>query len=308
VRRMTDERMEALALRQHGLITFDQAITAGLTESGIRHRRSKRRLVEVHPRVYRLAGAIDTPNLRAHAAVLAAGADAAISHTSAAALYRLPGFTIDPVVLTIPRRWSRSLAGVGVEQSLAMPPHHCRVVEMIPCTSLARTLFDLCGTVRARRAERALDTALARRAITLPALWRVFVDLAEHGRAGTVVMRTLLMARGTTYVPPASELEARFVELARAQGLEGPQRQVDLGDADSWIGRVDFLFRSARLVVEVDSAEFHDGMLDRDGDAERDRRLESDGWTVLRFRWRDVVDRPEFVARSIRFRYAIAPS
>jgi hypothetical protein len=239
--------------------------------------------------------------LRALAAVSAAGDGAVLSHTSAAALDRLPGFTIDPLVVTIPRG-RRSLERVRVEQSLALPPHHRRQVDNIPCTSMARTLFDLCGDVRAGRAERALDTALSRRAVTLPACWRVFIDLAEHGRAGTVVMRRFLMERQHAYVPPASELEARFVALANAEGLPAPERQVNLGDPDSWIGRVDFVFRSVSLVVEVDSAEFHDGLLDRRSDAERDRRLEVDGWTVVRFRWRDVVDHPESVAKALRIR------
>jgi very-short-patch-repair endonuclease len=303
---MVDERMEALASSQHGLISHNQAVALGVTESAIRHRRSKGRLAVVQPRVYSLPGAIETAHRRALAAVLAAGDGAVLSHGSAAALYRLPGFTIEPLVVSVPRRWRRRMDRVRVEQSLALLPHHVRVIDGIPCTSLARTLFDLCGDVRAGRAERALDTALSRRAVSLPALWRVFLDLAEHGRAGTVVMRALLMERGKTYVPPASELEARFVELARSERLPYPERQVDLGDADSWIGRVDFVFRSDRLVVEVDSAEFHDGLLDRRSDAERDRRLVADGWTVLRFRWRDVVDRPADVARSIRIRCAIA--
>jgi very-short-patch-repair endonuclease len=303
---MVDGRMEALALSQHGLISHDQALTIGLTESAIRHRRCKGRLVDVQKRVYRLPGAIDTPHARALAAVLAAGGGAVVSHTSAAGLFRLPGFCVEPIVVTIARRWRRPVRSVRVEQSLAVVLHHRRVVDGVPCTSLARTVFDLCGDVHPRRAERALDTALARRAVTMSALWRVLDDLAEHGRAGTVLLRSLLMEQGRRYVPPASELEARFVELARAQGLPEPRRQVSLGDDDAWIGRVDFVFQEPRLVVEVDSSEFHDALLDRRSDAERDRRLTTAGWTVLRFRWRDVVDRPHAVAHSIRFRCAIA--
>ena len=168
-------------------------------------------------------------------------------------------------------------------------------------------MFDLCGDVHARRAERALDTALGRRLVTLPALSRVLDDLAEHGRAGTVVLRTLLMEREPEYVAPESELEARFIELTRSHGLPTPERQVELGDEDSWIGRVDFLFRGARLVVEVDGAAFHDGLLDRRRDAERDARLQAAGWTVLRFRWDDVVNRPAAVAHGIRFRGELNP-
>jgi hypothetical protein len=169
---------------------------------------------------------------------------------------------------------------------------------------VARTLFDLCGDreVRPGRTARALDTALARRLVTMPALWRVLDELAERGRRGTVWMRTLLMERGHRYVPPESELEARFIALVHRYGLPVPERQVDLGDSDQWIGRVDFVWRAARLIVEVDGAEFHDGLLDRQHDAERDERLAATGWTVLRLRWADVVDSPDQVAATLRVR------
>jgi very-short-patch-repair endonuclease len=152
-----------------------------------------------------------------------------------------------------------------------------------------------------------MDTALARKMVTRADLWRVLIDLAEHGRDGTVVFRTLLQERGGDYVAPESELERRFIALARTHGLPEPERQVDLGD-DEWIGRVDFLFRGARIVVEVDGAEFHDGLLDRQRDEQRDARLQAAGWYVLRFRWADIVDRPAAVARSIRFRCELKAS
>lgn len=113
-------------------------------------------------------------------------------------------------------------------------------------------------------------------------------------------MRMLLSERGARYVPPESELEARFIDLARAHGLPTPERQVDLGSGDHWIGRVDFVFRRARLVVEVDGAEFHDGLINRRHDADRDALLAADGWTVMRFRWDDVVNRGAGVVAQIR--------
>jgi hypothetical protein len=190
---------------------------------------------------------------------------------------------------------------VRLEETLELPEHHTEIVDGIPCTTVARTLFDLCGDVHAQRAERALDTALARKLVTRAQLWRVLIDLAEHGRKGTVLFRTLLEERTPDYVAPESELESRFIELSKRAGLCEPERQVDLGDEDGWIGRVDFLFRGTRLIVEVDGAEFHDGLVDRRRDEARDGRLTAAGWTVLRFRWDDVVNRPAAVAHSIRF-------
>jgi very-short-patch-repair endonuclease len=152
-----------------------------------------------------------------------------------------------------------------------------------------------------------MDHALARRLVTIPALRSTLDEMAEHGRAGTVLFRQLLNERDDQYVAPESELESRLIEMARRFGLPEPERQVDLGDDESWIGRVDFVFRGARVVVEVDGAAFHDGLLDRRNDRERDERLTAAGWCVLRFRWDDVVNRPSAVAHAIRFQCELHP-
>jgi len=295
---MDDGRMEALAERQHGVVSHDQAVALGLTPGAVRHRRETGRWHDRSLGVYRVAGTVETPRQRAMAAVLGGGREAILSHTSTAGLLGLPGFTIDPIVITVPRK-RRSIANVRIEQSLSLPLHHQRVVDSIPCTSVARTLFDLCGDIHARRAERALDNALARHMVTIPALWRVLDDLAVQGRAGTVLLRTLLTERGPRYVPPESELESRFLEVLASRNVREPARQVDLGDADSWIGRVDFVWRDERLIVEVDGAAFHNGFVDQKNDRERDERFTEAGWRVLRFGWDDVVDHPSTVADRI---------
>jgi very-short-patch-repair endonuclease len=296
---MADARMETVAARQHGLVTRAQAEQAGLTRSAIEHRLRSADWHRIARGVFRLAGAVETPHQRALAAVFAAGDAALLSHQSAAALLGLPGFQLEPITVSI-HRTRRRVPGVRVEQSCALLAQHRRVVDGIPCTSVARTLFDLCGHVYALRAERALDTALARRLVTLPALWRMLDELAEHGRNGTVLMRTLLTERGASFVPPASELEARFLQLVDDSRLPRPEQQVDLGDADQWIGRVDFVWKQSRVVAEVDGAAFHDGLIDRREDQTRDARLRREGWTVLRFRWVDVTTRPSHVVQALR--------
>jgi hypothetical protein len=296
---MADLRMEALAARQHGIVSHAQARELGLTAPAIRHRHESGRWQIVLPGVYRLSGSPGTARQRAMAAVLAGGPAALLSHTSAAGLLGIPGFFLTPLVISVPRS-RRAIAGVKIEQSLCLPPHHRRVVDSIPCTSVARTLFDLCGTVNAHRAERALDSSLARKRVTIPAMWRVLDDLAVQGRKGVVLLRALLTERGGRYVPPESELEARFLELVHEHGLPDPVRQVDLGNADEWIGRFDFVWRRSMVVVEVDGAAFHDGLVDQRRDAERVAALEAIGWTVLRCRWNEVVVDPEPLVARVR--------
>jgi very-short-patch-repair endonuclease len=84
-----------------------------------------------------------------------------------------------------------------------------------------------------------------------------------------------------------SELEGRFLRLCARAGLPLPEpnRHV-LGY------RVDCLWPERRLVVELDGYEFHRGRDAFESDRERDSRLRLAGYLVLRFTWRQVMDRP----------------
>ena len=117
------------------------------------------------------------------AAILAGRPGVVASHRSAAWLFGLPGFRVGRVELTIqavtvPRRPSEH----RIHRTSHLPPAHVRLVDGISCTSVARTLFDLSGGVHPSRAERAVDNAIARRLVTVAALWRVLDDLAEPAR------------------------------------------------------------------------------------------------------------------------------
>ncbi len=136
--------------------------------------------------------------------------------------------------------------------------------------------------------------------MTVPALWRVLDDLAVQGRNGTCALREILMDRGDGYVAPASELERRFIDIVRRAGLPVPERELDLGDADHWIGRVDFVFRAAKLIVEVDGRMYHTAFLDIDADHARDRQFVELGYRTARYSYADVKDNPLGVERSLR--------
>src|SRR6476660_3667716 len=111
---MVDHRMDALAATQHGLITRAQALALGLTAEGIRHRVRQGRWRAVSRGVFCVAGAINTPHRRALAAVLASGPGATLSHRSAAALHGLPGFSIEPLTVSVPRNGRRALPSVSL--------------------------------------------------------------------------------------------------------------------------------------------------------------------------------------------------
>jgi very-short-patch-repair endonuclease len=59
-------------------------------------------------------------------------------------------------------------------------------------------------------------------------------------------------------------------------------------DEEGWIGTVDFVWRSAQLVLEIDGG-WHDGPFDQEADAARDRRITALGYDVWRWRYRDLI-------------------
>jgi len=302
-----DDRIVTHAARRYGVIARPELLALGATPKAIRHRVDARRLLPAFPGVYLVAGAPWTWRTQILAATLAAGRDSCASHRTAAAMYALPGFSRDHVELVVPRRRRPLLVGVEVHHIGVLPEHHSRVIDEIPVTSVARTVFDLCGCVQPARAERALDHCLARRLVTIPACWRVLDDLAEHGRPGSALTRSLLEARGDGYVAPASELERKMLRLLRDAGLPAPAREIDVGDADGWIGRVELVYRDAKILIEVDSRLHHTALGDYERDRARDNRLVAGGWRVLRFTSDQIIRHPNDVVRTVRIALSNVP-
>ena len=293
------------AQQQHGIVTLAQVRASGGSRIAIDRRIRSGRWHSIDRGVYAVAGAPATWHQSLLASVLAVGNGAVAAGRSAAALLRLPGFAGGPIEVVVLRPCQRRARRGSTRQTKLLPLDHCTAIEQIPVTSVPRTLFDLAATLHPGRVERAIDHALAQRLVPVHRLWDTFLDLAERGRSGTVVMRALLLERGPGYVAPASELEARFLQLLRGFGLPGPDRQVSLGDAEGLIGRVDFRFRAAGLVVETDGRRYHSALLDRELDERRDRRLEAIGHQVLRLTWKDIVEHPAECAALVAGRLSV---
>jgi hypothetical protein len=292
------DAIERRAEEQHGAISREQA-AAMLSKAAIRHRVDSGRWVELANGVFVVRGAPPTVRQQISVAVLSCGPQAAASHATAAWLHQIPGFSPEPVNVLIDHGRRLEEREWVVRRSRSVPDSQLTVVDGIRVTTVARTLFDICATSHPKRAERALDNALARRLVGVERMNLALGDLGRRGRAGTKVLRELLATRPPDYVPPANDLEGAFVDLCRARGWPVADRQVDLGDEIGWIGRIDFVWRDLRLVVELDGRDTHTGKLDREADARRDARLTAAGWTVVRLGWDDVVTHPSRAAARL---------
>ncbi len=300
--RPSNEVIERLAAAQHGLVTHQQLRADGLSSSQVNWRVNNGRLIRLSPSVLRIAGAPETPHAELMAAVLDAGRGAVVSHESAAALWDLPGFELLPAMVTgrrcRPRRSSAQLGNVA--QPLDLSPMHTTSVLDLPVTTPERTLFDLAGRIRRNdRIAQLVDTCLARRLVTVERLGVTVDRLAIRGRTGSAIMREIAQERRASPVPFESGLERRFFQLAGQIASLRFTCQVDVGAGETWLGRVDFLDRSHRLVVEVGTLLHHGSLTDLRRDEQRHLALEAEGFTVATFTDADVFSRPSDVVAQL---------
>jgi very-short-patch-repair endonuclease len=92
-----------------------------------------------------------------------------------------------------------------------------------------------------------------------------------------------------------SELERMFVRLCRRRRLPDPEVNARVDRYE-----VDFPWRSRRLIVETDGFRHHGTRAAFESDRARDARLQSLGYRVLRFTYRQVRDSPAEVAEALR--------
>ncbi len=238
------------------------------------------------------------------ACVLDAGPGSVVSHRTAAARWGLPGFSIKPVEVTGKRGRVRNddpHLGI-VHQPRRLLKAHVVEIDGVDTTTPTRTLFDLAGTsdIHPMRLERLLDTCWSRNLVSHASLSRALAELAARGRSGITLMRRLLAERPPDHRPPDSSTEARFQQLARRAGLNAFERQLDVGDDEAWIGRVDFVDRRRNLIVEVDPALFHGSLTDQTRDSRRHAKLRSEGWCVISVTDFEIYHRSDVLVDRLR--------
>jgi very-short-patch-repair endonuclease len=293
--RWRDASIAALAEGQHGVVARWQLKELGLGKGAIRHRLDAGRLHLVHRGVYAVGHLAVSTDGRWLAAVLAAGADAALSHRSAAAFWRVRETTRTSIEVTAKRR-VRPCRGVEFHRAF-LPPDERTVVRGVPVTTVGRTLLDLAAVLPAGQLERAVNEAEIRRlgdSLPLVALIERYPGRRGVGRLRAVIERT---EAGSTIT--RSRLEDLFRDLVGAAGLPRPRFNDRVQVAGGWI-EVDCLWRGARLIVELDGHAFHSTVEDFERDRARDRALTTAGWRVARVTWRQLHETPGQLSADLR--------
>jgi very-short-patch-repair endonuclease len=174
-----------------------------------------------------------------------------------------------------------------------------RQIGPIRVTSPARTLVDVAGVVTPNELESALDEFVGLRLISVNAVANYVADRRLEHRPGAGRLRELLEDRRNGV--PQKELERRFLRLVKKYRLPSPIRQKPSGRS-----KIDFAYPELMIAIEVDGWNTHGTPRALDSDLDRQNGLVLHRWRVLRFTWKQVTQRPDEVAATIRA--ALRPS
>lgn len=279
-----------LARNQHGVVSSEQLREVGYTRQAIFHRIRTGRLHPLHRGVYVVGRPHVTDHGRWMAAVIACGASAVLSHSSAAALWRFGPEQRGLVELSLPSSSRRSRPGLEIHQRASLRSRDTTTEFGIPVTTPVQTLIDLTPRLDRLGIERMINEADKYNLTNPPRLRR---ELDQRiGEPGVALLRRILDRR--TFRLTREELERRFLPLAARAGLPVPL-------TGQWVNEfeVDFYWPDLGLVVETDGLRYHRTPAEQARDRLRDQAHTVAGLTPLRFTHEQVRYEPEYVRKIL---------
>jgi len=279
-----------VARNQHGVISLSQLKVAGETAGSVRVLLAHGHLRVVRPGLYLVGGLVQTFDSALWIAALAVGG--VFVGTTAAYLWDMVEEHTGPIRVAVEHAArAKRLDGVEVVRSDRMVQRSSRRQGH----RLARrsdAVLDHAASLNRAGAVVFVDRALSQG-------WVSRKDLAarlESPARGNGVLRAV---HSTIVEGAEAESERLLHRLLTKAGLTGwrPNAWIRLGDGRRV--RADVLFDAARLVIEVDGFRYHSATGRFQTDRSRQNALTLIGYTVLRFTWYDLTERPDYVLATI---------
>jgi hypothetical protein len=278
------------AAAQAGILSCRQAFDAGLSRAMIRSRLAAGRWQRVHPGVLATFDGPLSRLARLWAAVLVAGADAVLSHETAAELHGLPCRSGSTVYVSVPLdRRVVAPPGVVVRRSAhAVSGRHPALDP--PRTRIEDTVLDLVD------AARELDTAMAwlARAVAARLTTPARIRASACARCRLRWRRDVLATLADVDAGCHSVLELHYMRrVESAHQLPPGHRQ---HRRTGWYD--DVYYTGYGVCVELDGRLAHPSD-QRFRDHRRDNAATVAGGRVLRYGYADVTGRPCAVAAEV---------
>jgi hypothetical protein len=266
-----DAEIARVAVRQHGNITRGQLVAIGLTDNAIAYRVRRGTLFRIHRGVFGVGRPPRTRLERAAAAVHACGPGAALSHHAALALWGFTSHWPTAFDVTLTTGDPRP-KGITVHRSKALIRRDIRVQLGIRATSPARTILDCAPGTPARQLTRRVNNALHTPFLNRAQLADVCARFPTH--PGATLLKPFA---GHTDGPTRSHQEDDFPTFCERSGLPRPQMNTRIAGHE-----VDAVFPAQKLIVELDSWEYHQDRQAFETDRNRDADTLAAGYATVR--------------------------
>ena len=277
--------------RQNGVVSRQQVLATGMTPARLRWKVRTGRWAPVHPGVYRSVEHPYSNVSRVRAAALWAGTNGYLYGHAAAWWWGLTHIEPAHVAVVIPRSENRrGQDGITVIRRQLAPADRASY-RSAQVTAVA--LSALAGSVALGRGGAAvLDRALQTKISLADVRAAHYRNLGSHGSKDAGHLLRAAADRS------AAGSERLFIKLLHDAGIRG--WRVNHQWRSSSRSTLDVAFIEERLAIEIDGWAWHHAPDRFQRDRTKQNELTAAGWTVLRFTWFDLTQRPDEVVRAVR--------
>jgi very-short-patch-repair endonuclease len=269
--------------------TVAEAARAGISWNELQAKRWRR----VGPGQYAPSKVDDGPLLRLKAVALRLPPGAAFGGPTAAWLNGLDLPPCSPIEVVATEEVGVSARSGVIFRRIALETDEVVIRQGFRTTSVQRTLADLAWRLGLADAVTAIDEALHKGLVAIPAL----EDYSER-RRGRKGARRFRRALSLAEQGAESPMETRLRLLLVLAGLPKPELQASiLSRAGEPIARADLYYPTHRLVIEYDGSTHKDSIVE---DSRRQNRLIAAGCSILRFTAADVRGNPDSVVAQVK--------
>lgn len=287
--------LRSLADSQHGVISRRQAREIGISDRVWYRLQSTGVLRPMHKGVATLVGYPETRRQRMVAAVQSIGDRALVSHRSAGEVWGVWNANDDdPIdVIVGTRRGRPHLPGVIAHVPRDLDELAPFRRDDVRVTGPARTLLDIAAAnplATSHVVERMLMAGL----ITHRRIAAVVARHSKQGRAGIGPVREVLAAWPYDEQVAESVLEYHLQGILGNTSLPPYESQIEVGPY-----RLDAGWSEWKVGVEADGWGKFASRDDFERISRRDNYLQSRGWSIAHFSWREIVRRPGYVFGAV---------
>lgn len=279
-----------IAATQRTIVDATQLQACGIGKRAIEYRVAGGRLHVVFRGIYSFGCGELPPLALEQAALIACGERAFLSHCSAAFVWGLAKRAPALVDVSVVGRSLAARDGIRVHRIRAIDRGELRRREGLWVSSPARVCLEIAATSPSDLPD-VIDAGLANRLLNRR---EIEAMLRRHGGQRGAARLGAFLGDESAMTITRSRAEQAMLKLIRDSGLPVPDVNVRFGPYQP-----DFMWRSHRLIVELDSYGFHAGPRAYQNDRDKDLFYRGAGFDALRLTRAHVVYKPAIVLATV---------